>query len=372
MRAIADAGYELIAVGSDSNDGRAIEDAGFEYHCYTLSRRSINPLSDLMSLLSLVRILKKIKPLAVHAFDTKPTIFGRIAAKLAGVRYIVATITGMGELFSDASVRNKLLQYVYIILQGIACRVSSATVFQNFDDLDFFVRRWMLKRSAAMVIHGSGIDVDRFDPDGCRREKAALFRRSLGIPDERMIVLMASRLLKHKGVAEYMKAARTISTRRSDIVFVLAGPMEEGSSAISRAEIDSYIDCVNYIGPTDDMVGMLCISDIFVLPTYYREGVPRVILEAMSMGVPVVSTDVPGCKDTVISGESGLIVPPRDEGALIAAIMMLIDDTELRRRMGLAARRRAIDMFSISAVQRETLKMYDGLIGGCTDESAFS
>ncbi|MGH8603489.1 MAG: glycosyltransferase family 4 protein, partial [Gammaproteobacteria bacterium] len=302
-------GFHVGAAGSEDTDEFLTH--GIPYWRYPLNR-GINPLSDLRSWIGLYALFKEHAPDIIHAFDTKPIMFCPLIAKAAGIRGRVRTVTGMGYLFSSRSLLAFGLRPIYRVLQRWAGYATAITIFQNPDDREYFVRHNMVQRGREIVILGSGIDIERFIGQVPSNEVLAQMRHRLGL-DGQIVVTMVARLVKTKGVAEYIKAAGIVRQQRSDVVFLLVGPIvSEGRQAVSLKTLDSAGERVRYLGERRDVAALLALTDVFVLPSYYREGVPRALIEAGAIGLPLVTTDMAGCKEVVRDGWNGLIVPPRN------------------------------------------------------------
>ncbi|MFQ5700424.1 MAG: glycosyltransferase family 4 protein [Acidobacteriota bacterium] len=356
--ALRERGFDVGAVGSES--GEAIRREGIPYWRYPL-KRGPNPIADAASSRHLSHLLRSHGPDVVHAFDTKPTYLVPVAGKRAGIRGRVCTITGMGYLFSSQSVFARSLRPVYRHLQRRACHASSVTIFQNEDDRRYFRKLGMVPPGRDRLVRGSGVDIDRLVGSLPVGSTLASLRQDLN-PDGRPVVIMISRLMAHKGIREYMQAAAGIRKRGLDAVFLLAGPAaKEARGGIAVEEILANGAGVRYLGPRTDIPALLSLADVCVLPTYYREGVPRVLLEAGAMGLPLIATDMPGCRDIVRDGWNGLLVRPRDASGLAAGLARLLASREERVEMGRRGRRHVREHFSLSHVADAYAEVYRGI-----------
>ena len=353
-------GYKVFVIGSSKKEKKMFEKGGIPYLYYCLNRK-FSVFSDVKSFFQLYKILKKEKPLIVHAFDTKPTILGRIAAKLAGVPVIIGTIPGMGSLFSEDTFTNKILRSFYIIAQKIACRVSDLTIFQNYDDLNFFITKKIISFSKATIIKSSGVDIKKFSPENLQSKKLQKTKSELGLNSKSVKIFMITRLVKYKGVQEFLEAAKILKSKYRNIDFFLIGPADNTVAAFPLEEVKKYANVVKYTGPRNDIPEILYFADIVVLPTYYREGIPRILLEAASMRKPIVTTNIPGCREIVNDGINGFLVPPKDSVALAKAIEKLILNDNLRKQMGKISRERVIKEFSLDIIFKQTLNLYKKL-----------
>jgi glycosyltransferase involved in cell wall biosynthesis len=259
----------------------------------------------------------------------------------------VRTINGMGWVFSSAQLKALAFRPAYLALQRLAACWTSATVFQNKEDGDFFRRYCLLGSSPAVLIGSSGIDVDAFDTARAQAPSTAQLRTELGLGDDE-VVMTVSRLTVQKGIPTLLDAAAIVREARPRVRFLLVGPREsEGPFAVDQALIDRYAPHVIALGARSDVPALLGIANVFAFPTEYREGIPRVLLEAGLAGVPIVATRMPGCGDVVVENCNGHLVPPRDPRALAAAILDLLQDPARAKSMGqrsIALVRREFDL----------------------------
>jgi glycosyltransferase involved in cell wall biosynthesis len=363
-------GFSISALGSES--GEMFQEYGIPYGHYPLERW-ITPIADLRTLAKLFTLLSKHKPDIVHGFDTKPALMAPLVAKRAGVRGRVCTITGLGQLFSTDSLLFSTIRPVYKWVQRWASNASQATVFQNEVDQDYFLSQGIVQPGRQVLVRGSGIDVEGFAAKAPNHIEQVKLRQELGIERKR-VVTMVARLVKEKGVKEYLEAANRICQSVSDVVFLLVGPVEtEEARAILVDGLRENANTIRYLGQRDDVPALLALSDIFVLPSYYREGIPRVLLEAGAMGLPLITTEMPGCREAVQPGWNGLLVPPRNSFALAAAISQLLSEEENRRQMGVRSRQYIRDHFGLSGVADAYEEIYRNLLAnGARERSGWA
>jgi glycosyltransferase involved in cell wall biosynthesis len=292
--------------------------------------------SDLRALLSLVRLMHRSAPDVVIAYTIKPVVYGMVAASIAGVKWRFAIITGLGYLFSgEKRGKQRLAEFLY----SRAFARTHKVFFQNPDDEALFRRLRLLPTGLpSVVVNGSGVDTSQFN--------VAPF------PKEPVTFLLMARLIGAKGIREYAAAAAEVHRSRPEARFLLLGGREEGPDRIAPDELASWEQdgTVKWLGRLDDVQPVIAGAHVFVLPSYYREGVPRSVLEAMAMGRPVITTDAPGCRETVRHGENGFLVPVRDTAALADAMRRFLDDPSLIERMGQAARRIAETKYGVHEV----------------------
>jgi glycosyltransferase involved in cell wall biosynthesis len=336
-------GYRVHASGPGIDDelAHAIRDLGAVPHSITLTRTGLDPIADLRYFRDIRRLLRKTGADLCFSYTIKPNIWASLAARSLGVRS-VSMVTGVGYAFIEkGGLRQKLVKLVARLLYRAATNANDVVIFQNPDDRDDFVETGCLAEAGkARMINGSGVDLNYYAP--------------APLPD-RPVFLVAARLLGNKGVREYADAALGILSRRSDARFLLAGYIDEGPDGIDPAELQRWISGgIEYLGALEDVRPAIASASVFVLPSY-REGTPRSVLEAMAMGRPIITTDVPGCRETVVDGVNGLLVPARDAVALAEAMERMIDRPELRRKMGDQSLRLCRSKYDVDRVNAQLL-----------------
>jgi N,N'-diacetylbacillosaminyl-diphospho-undecaprenol alpha-1,3-N-acetylgalactosaminyltransferase len=357
MQLLVEQGCEVYALCPEGGFSGRFADVGVRHVGYRIERSGLNPFREAAVVASLSRTLRRIKPDLMHSFTMKPNIYGALAARAAGVGKIVASVTGLGSFYvgPPSSMSAACFRWGLDRFYAFAMRRVDRVIFQNTDDLDELVRLGVCRASQCVLIPGSGVDTLRFAP----AEKAG------GKP---VVVTMAARLIRDKGVEEFLAAAERLKERFGDgVVFQLAGEEDKGNPwAADRARLSSCAErgVIRLLGYVADMPGLLRDTDIYALPSYYREGIPVSVLEAMSAGLPVVTTNAIGCRETVVDEQSGLLVPVKDAAALASALERLIVDPQLRQRFGRAARRRAEEVFSIERIGAAHLEVYRALLPG--------
>lgn len=352
-RAAEVAGASVGVVAPEGPAVEAVRGAGFACHVLPLSRRGMNPWTEAGSLAALIRLYRAQRPDLVHHFTIKPVLYGGVAARAAGVPAVVDTITGLGYVFTSQARRARVLRLV--VLAGYRLALSHPrirVVFQNEADRSLLAASGVLKGRATEIIPGSGIHLGRFpaipEPQGVPR------------------VVLPSRMLWDKGVAEFVEAAGRLRKQGVAGTFVLVGDTDPGNpSAIPAERLRAWAreGVVDWLGWRDDMPEVLASAHVVCLPSY-REGFPRVLMEAAACGRPVVATDAPGCRDVVEAGRTGLLVPPRDAVALAEALELLLVDPVRRAAMGKEARALAERRFSADEVAAATIRLYAGLLAG--------
>jgi len=354
--------FNMSAVGSSESLHDRFLGEGFDYSSYHLSRKA-NPFLDLLTVGQMVIMLRKLEPQIVHTFDSKPGVWVRLAARLAGVPIIIGTLPGLGSLYARDNLTTRLVRFVYERLQKLACSISDLTVFQNYVDARQFVTAGVVSQEKTAVILGSGVATNLYAPARVSGTERDRLRRELGVQLDAIVVSMVARVIRSKGVLEYMAAAQEVRARYPKVHFLLIGADDhESLDRLGPEELTQLRKSLTWLGPRRDIPAILALSNIFVFPSAYREGIPRVLLEAASMGLPIVTTDSPGCNEVVKHGLNGYLVPERDPVALSRAILRLVEQPELCRRFGYFSRHRAVERFDISVVAEQTRSMYRQLL----------
>lgn len=360
LRKLRERGFEPTAVGPE--DCPQFAGTGFRYVRYPF-RRALRPVADRRAVAHLSELFQQHRPDVVHAVNTKPCLLVPLAARQAGGPVAVCTITGLGAVFSSCSPQALLLRPVYRRLQRRAAELSAMTVFQNPDDRDYFVRHKLAAPDRQALVLSSGIDVDEFRARRSEPARLAELRRALKL-EGKLVVTMIGRPIKPKGVGEYLRAAAAVRQRFPRAAFLLIGsPVTDGPLAFPLERIHRSAADVRHLHNRDDVPDILALSDLFVLPSYFREGVPRVLLEAGAMGLPLITADSPGCRETVRDGYNGRLVPPRDWKALADAILDLLADAESRRRMGQRSPALIREKFDLTRVADEYAAIYRKALG---------
>lgn len=355
LRRIVAEGHEVIACAPDEDAQVVAELAGMgiAWRCVPMDRTGMNPWRDLRTLLHLRRLIRSEAPGVVLAYTQKPIVYGGIAARLAGggTRFF-AMVSGLGHLYSDGGgTRRRAVRALVSRLYRIAVARAERVFVFNADDEAEMRRHGILTRQRVVQVPGSGIDLGQF--------------AQRPVPDGPPIFLLIARLMRDKGLEEFVAAARQVRRRVPEARFRILGPPDPNPTGVTRAELDRWIAAgdVEYLGETRDVRPFLAAASVFVLPSYYREGLPRTILEALATGRAVVTTDMPGCRETVHEGHNGFLVPPRDARALGEVMLRLARNPQLVRRMGSESRALAQERFDVTRVN-DLLIGEMGLAGG--------
>jgi len=343
-------GLEVCALAPDYDDetSKKVDQLGAKPVPYRLSRTGLNPFRDTLDFLSLIFTLLEIKPDVTFSYTIKPVIYGTLAAWILGVPRRYAMIEGLGYAFTAPGEKQELkrraLRTVAQFLYKLTLRRATRVFFLNPDDLNEFVQKRLIHPEKAFLLGPIGVDLQAFPP----------------VPPVTAPItfLLAARLLREKGVREFVEAARQIKAKYPDTRFVLLGGLDTNPGAIPREEVEGWVKegLIEWPGHVADVRPYLAQASVFVLPSY-REGVPRSIQEAMAMARPIITTDAPGCRETVIPGVNGFLVPVRDVDALVSAMEQFIKEPELIERMGKESRRIAEERFDVHNINRILLEV---------------
>lgn len=357
-RTLIQQGFEVHAVGTPDGCSREIRAAGVTWHDWRLTRRSINPLSEFDALRSLDAVYRKIKPDLVHHFTVKPVLYGTTVARMRKIPAVVNSVTGLPYFLLSQSgtgvrgkARNAAIKWYSWALTGS----DVCPMFQNPDDLDVIASADHRVRKQAVSTRGSGVDLSRFSVIADEPET----------PRE-LVVTFVGRLIKEKGIFDFVEAARTVLRKaKQPIRFVICGDVDTGNRSAVPAEVMNEwktIAGLEFRGHIDDVRQVLDQSHLVVLPSY-REGTPRALLEAAACGLPIIATDVPGCREVVVDHENGLLVPAEDPQALADAMLELTSDWQQMRQFGQAGRARIQSLFDERHVIDATLNVYSRMLG---------
>jgi glycosyltransferase involved in cell wall biosynthesis len=325
----------------DVESRTTLESMGCTIHGITLVRAGMNPLSDVLTLLSTLKLMINIRPQYVLAYTIKPVIYGMLAARVMRIKNRFALITGLGYTFQESS-KSKVLQKFILFLYKLALAGTGKVIFQNPDDQALFKKLDLIKNQVNFVVNGSGVDLSHFAQQP--------------LPQEPPKFLMIARLLKDKGVQEYMQAAKLVRMRHSKVVFQLAGWLDQNPSAITQQELDECVNSgdIEYLGKLSDVRPALAKCSVFVLPSY-REGTPRSVLEAMAIGRPVITTDAPGCRETVENGVNGFLIPIKDSESLANAMLKFINNTSMISVMAKESLSIVAEKYDVRKVNKQML-----------------
>lgn len=353
--------FELAAAGSEPRLAEPFHRRHPYFH-YSLSR-GFDLTADRRSVSDLQTLIARWAPDVVHCFDTKPSVVGRLAARRARVPVVLGTLPGLGALYSYDTPSIRQRREVFRRLHRLAGRFSQLTLFYNLEDLELFVERGIVAAPKSRVIDGSGVSAERFAGLSTRPDRRATARRRLGLGDNQPLVLAVGRLIRAKGPLDLAAAARTIRTAHPDCQIWWAGREDpEALDALDPAELARISREVKCLGPRSDLEDLLAAADVFVFPSFYREGIPRALIEAAFAGLPIVTTDNVGCREVVIDQHSGLLVPPRRPGPLARAVLDLLNDRQVAQSYGRSAGREARQRFELGRIAHQLRLIYHELL----------
>lgn len=350
------AGYDVLMVSPPGEYGPRLRALGLRWQpLAAMHRRSLDPRRAVRVVSQLAALFRRERPALVHNFTIKCAVFGSLAAMFARVPVRINAVAGLGYVFASNDWRARLLRPLVDRALKLALRGRHARlILQNPDDATLFVTHGLIEPAQLRLIPSSGVDCTRFVP------------RPHG-PNEPPRVVLAARLLWAKGIAEFVEAARVLHAHGRQVRFLLAGAPDSGNpAAVPEATVRAWVAAndIEWAGHVEDMSALFASADIVVLPSYYREGVPRSLIEAAACARPLITTDMPGCRDVVTNGRDGLLIPARNADALAAAIVCLLDAPEYAHTLGRAARRKALAAFDERIVIRHTLGTYAEALDG--------
>ncbi|MGC1485365.1 MAG: glycosyltransferase family 4 protein [Candidatus Acidiferrum sp.] len=352
-RTLRSQGVDVVIMTRAGEHRSRLEEEGFRVIPWSIARKSLNPVKELRSFFQVCKSYREERPDIVHHIALKPIVYGSLAARVCGCIPSVNTVTGLGPVFVRANLTSKVLRNVLVrFLRACFRAKNSRVILQNEDDRDLFLKAKIASAEKTTVIPGFGISTEQFVPSP--------------EPDGDFVVMLPGRMLWEKGVREFVEAARELHKRCASLRMVLVGaPDPNNPGSIPERQLREWAESgnVEWWGQQTDMSRVLHHSHLVCLPSY-REGLPKVLLEAGACGRAVVTTDAPGCSYVVQHGKNGLLVPIQDSRALVDAIHSLLLDRIRRLQMGMAGRERAVREFSEGKIARQTLEVYADLLNG--------
>ena len=337
-------GHQVIAVGNESEEkwNSLLHPYGIEYRFIKMQRNGLNPVRDFFSFVQLVKLLKKEKPDRIFTSQAKMVLYGGLAANCLGIRNVYPLIAGLGSIFLSNGLKGQILKKILMCGYRLSLRKSPSVFFQNKDDASFFIENGIVSSERIVYLNGSGVNLERFAKQP--------FPTTSGF-------LCVCRIIRDKGVMEYLSACRMVKKQHPDIRCLLVGPFDSNPSALKPGDLQPYIDdgSVEYLGEQMDVRPYLAQCSVFVLPSY-REGTPKSVLEAMSCGKAIITTDAPGCRETVVEGKNGFLVPVKDDKAIAEKMLFLYHNPDVCEQMGNASRQIAEQRFDVRLVNQVILR----------------
>lgn len=344
MKEFVKSGNTVIALGSDNEYdwNNKFQKYNINYRQLYVERNGVNPLKDLKTFGELYKFMKKEKPDKVFAYQAKTVVYGSIAARLNGITEVYPLIAGLGSIFRGNGFKNKIVKTIMKIEYWVACKCSKKVFFQNNDDKNEFIHNGLIKDNKTFIINGSGVNIEKFKPAPLPKETAFLF---------------IGRLIKDKGIIEYLEACKEVKMKHPNIRCLLVGPYDSNPSALKQEELKPYIDSriIDYYGEQSDVRPFIAQCSTFVLPSYH-EGTPKAVLEAMAMGRPIITSNAPGCRETVADGVNGYLVEVKDIKGLINKMEYFISNTEISQVMGNVSLKIAKQKYDVKIVNQAIMK----------------
>ena len=349
--AAKEAGYDIAVAAKDTGRRHEIESSGLRFIDLPINPTGMNPAEEIRTLRFLCRLYRKEKPDIVHHVGLKNILWGGVAARLLGVPGVVNAVSGLGGLFNGGGRLSAVTRGILGVMRFSNRRKGVKVIFQNSDDLDIFLRQKVVSEKQVEFTKGSGIDLEDFRPVA-------------EPPSGPVNVIFTARMVREKGVCDLVEAAELLKPAyASRLRFLLCGRITPNKSGITEEYMREHCDgrYICWLGERDDVKTLLENSHIMAFPSYYREGVPKSLIEASAIGRPIVTCDSTGCRDVVEDGVNGILVAPRNARRLAEAIASLADDAAMRLRMGQASRARAEKEFDIKSVVNTHLRIYKEL-----------
>ena len=354
MKAMQNAGYEVIAIAPQDEYSQKIIDAGFEFYPIKLNSQGINPLQDMQTTMKFYKLFKTLSPDFICNYTIKPNIYASLAARLLNIK-MINNIAGLGTLFINQGPVTNIAKFLYKVSQAKADKIF----FQNRDDFELFTGEGIVNKNNCDILPGSGVDMKRFRPQVKPKSDVVRF-------------LHVSRMIWEKGIGEYVDAARIIKAKYPNVEFCLLGFLDvENPGAISREQMNEWVEegVINYLGTSDNVDEIIATSDCMVLASYYREGTPKTLLESASSAKPIITTDNVGCRDVVDHGVNGYLCEPRSVQDLVKKLeMFLALSMEEKDKMGMKSREKVANEFD----ERIVIGKYLEVLGKYSDKRVVS
>ena len=341
LKSIAAKGYEVVATGPDTENVAEIEALGVRHIVVPLARNGTSIKSDIEYYKALLAVIKEEKPDITLGYTVKPSIYGALAAKKAGVKGVYSMIAGLGYTFTSKTLKARILHKIVRFLYKRGLKKADGVFFQNSDDMTEFVNTKLVKAEKCTVVNGSGVNMERYTPSPY---------------PETLTFFMLARVMYCKGALEYLQAAEAVKSAHPEVRFMLLGAIENIQDSVAKDIVEDYVNrgVIEYFGETKDVRPYFNQCSVFVLPSY-REGTPRTVLEAMSMGRPIITSNAPGCRQTVNDGVNGYLVPVKDAKALEEAMLKFVEKPETVALMGKASLELCKEKFEVGKVNEKMM-----------------
>ncbi|MCP4118776.1 MAG: glycosyltransferase family 4 protein [Desulfobacteraceae bacterium] len=350
-KAIRASGHSVVLVSPPGKYGELLKKEGFDWVPFQLKRRSLNPIAEFAVIMRLVQLYRRLKPDVVHHFTVKCVVYGSLAAKIAKIKKRVNAVAGMGLVFSSKKKSIRILRpFVIELFRFALSGKDSYLILQNPDDQKVFIDKKLIKAEKIHLIRGSGVDVNLFCPKPHNNQ----------LDGKCVNFLLASRMLWDKGIGLFVEIAKSFKDDKC-VNFYLAGEPDPGNpNSVPVEVLHKWNDegLIQYLGHVPHMDKLLSKIDVLILPTTYGEGVPRILIEGAAYGLPLIATDVPGCKEIVIHGFNGILIKPGDLNRFKKTVDLLVRNPEKRLMMGQRSRQLTLEEFDEEIVIRKTMALY--------------
>lgn len=337
-------GHTVIALGSEPEAEwkKKFDKHNIDYRQLYVERNGMNPLKDIKTLKLLHHFMKKERPDKVFAYQAKTVVYGSIAAKINGISEVYPLIAGLGSIFRGKGIKNQIVKWIMKIEYWIACKCSKKVFFQNTDDKNEFIRNGLIKENKTVIINGSGVNLKKFKPTPLPQTPTFLF---------------IGRLIKDKGIMEYLEACKMVKAKHPKVRCLLVGPFDSNPSALKSEELNPYIQSgvIEYFGEQNDVRPFISQCSTYILPSYH-EGTPKTVLEAMAMGRSIITSDAPGCRETVIEGLNGYLVKVKDIQGLTSKMEYLIYNQDISKNMGESSAEIARGKYDVEIINQSIMQ----------------
>lgn len=349
IESIIKSGHEVVAIGNRNISKEAIEALGAKFRYADISETSINLFEHIRYINELTNILKEEKIDVAMGYTVKPIVCGSIAAKRAKVKRIYALVAGMGYNYSINTFRNVIVRFFCSIGYRIACKIDTKVIFQNKEDREELIRKKFVKKEKTVIIDGSGVNMNKYIKTENKIESM-----------DKLKLLSISRGINVKGIKELSLAGKIVHEKYPNVKFIHIGEIDKTYRGISDKEIEEYSKTIDFKGRVDNVYEYIKESNVVVLPSYLREGVPRSLIEALAVGRPIITTDIRGCKETVIDGENGYLVKIKDEKDLANKIILMVESSKAKiKEMSETSYKLAKERFDMEIINKKMLEIME-------------
>lgn len=342
-------GYKVIALGPESevNWKSKFGEMNIDYRQFFVERSGFNPIKDLRTYQEIYQFMKEENPDKVFTYQAKTVIYGNLAAKASGITEVYTLIAGLGSILRGEGLKNEIIKAIMKIGYRMACKASKKVFFQNNDDINEFIKNGLIQNNKIVLINGSGVNLEKFKPESLPSMPAFLF---------------IGRLIKDKGVVEYLEACKRIKIKYPEVRCLLVGPYDSNPTALQPDELMPFIDqgVIEYFGEQTDVRPYLKQCSTFVLPSYH-EGTPKTVLEAMAVGRAIITSNVPGCRDTVIDEYNGFLVRIKDIDELFNKMELMIKNISLNKLMAEHSLKIAREKYDVNLVNKSIMEAMEVL-----------